>query len=341
MDNITVIIPAYKPDRTLLDTVRALTEEGFSHILVVDDGGGADYRDLFREIEANPACTLLTHEVNRGKGAALKTAFHYVLDHCPQTVGVVTADADGQHLPRDIRRTAEVMAETGASVLGVRDFSESHVPPRSRAGNRITSFMFRLFFGMKISDTQTGLRAFPTEVLPVLLVAEGDRYEYETNMLYLMDRERLPIREVKISTVYIDENSSSHFRVVRDSLRIYGLQLRYLTGFLAAALLFGGLRLILPFSTVADGVIAGIIAAFIHYKLTALSVFDHCLRPASYWKYMVSAMGFAGVSLGLTALAGLLPEPVSAILPPILWVLAFFWHFRIGHKWVFRLYIYP
>jgi len=344
---ITVIIPAYKPGRELLDTISGLTEVGFEDILVVDDGGGEPFAALFAEVAAIPACTLLRHEVNRGKGAALKTAFAYFLQNRPGYAGVVTADADGQHLPCDIRAAADKMASSGSTVLGVRDFSDPAVPPRSKSGNRITCAMFRLFFGMRITDTQTGLRAFPTKDLPVIASAAGDRYEFETNMLFLINRCGLPMEEVKISTVYIDDNSSSHFRVVRDSLRIYALLIKYLCSFLLSAFLFAGLSRLfaclvplqpIPFLGIGS---AGILAAGLHYILNALAVFDCTLRPRTLAKYAAAALLQAIPASALVLLTALLPGTagfvLKAVLQWIVWILLFLIHFRLQHKWVFRL----
>ncbi len=363
LEKITVIIPAYKPGKELLPTIEGLVNIGFRDILVIDDGGGAPFTPIFDEVRKIPACTVLTHEVNRGKGAALKTAFAYFLENRPGFAGVVTADADGQHLPKDIRAAAEKMAETESTVLGVRDFSDPKVPPRSKSGNRITCFMFRLFFGMKITDTQTGLRAFPTKDLPAIASAEGDRYEYETNMLYLIDRLNLPLEEVKISTVYIDDNSSSHFRVVRDSARIYAVQLKYLAGFVIAALLFN-LLLNLPtpwdtrsFLTTGEQwmmknlpfLVAAVVSAAVHYGISALTVFDSKIRLRSLGKYVILAAGIHYVTYVLPyilAAVGLIVFPilghppvfsaVSAICKIIWWILVFFVNFGQQHKWVFR-----
>ena len=141
--------------------------------------------------------------------------------------GVITVDGDGQHFPVDVKNCAEEMMRTGEIVLGVRDFSLPNVPKRSRMGNRITSAVFKIFVGMKCSDTQTGLRAVPTALLPQMLDVEGDRYEYETNQLLYMKKHKLGFSEVKITTVYINENETSHFRPVRDSARIYSLIFKY------------------------------------------------------------------------------------------------------------------
>ena len=175
-NEIAIVIPAYQPDDKLVSTVRDRAECGYTDILVVDDGSDESCADVFRRVEELPECTVLRHPVNRGKGAALKKAFLYVLQERRDKKCVVTADADGQHLVKDITAVADACLEQEKVVLGTRDFSRANVPARSVFGNRITSGVFRLFFGMKIRDTQTGLRAFPTKYLASILRADGDRY---------------------------------------------------------------------------------------------------------------------------------------------------------------------
>ena len=222
--DFTLIIPSLDPDEKLAETVKKAAEAGIDDIILVDDGSSPECRKRFRELEALPGVTVLTHSVNKGKGAALKTAFSYFLENRKGRSGVVTADGDGQHRTEDIIACADAMQSGGhAIVLGCRDFSLPDVPKRSRFGNTLTSRVFRVFCGMNISDTQTGLRAIPTEYLPDVIEAEGSRYEYETHMLLLMGKRKIPFREVTIETVYIDANASSHFRPVRDSLRVYGI----------------------------------------------------------------------------------------------------------------------
>ena len=225
--DITVVLPSYKPDEKLLSTVEELEAAGFDDIIVVDDGGGEEYRKYFDMLREKNTCTVLTHTENRGKGAALKTAFRWYAEN-RTTSGVVTADGDGQHRPEDVKAVSEEMLRTGNTVLGVRDFSQDNVPARSRFGNRATSLVFRLIVGIKVSDTQTGLRAIPAALIPAMTEVSGDRYEYETNVLLTMRRQRLPFTEVKIKTVYLEENKSSHFRAFRDSAKIYGLIFKYI-----------------------------------------------------------------------------------------------------------------
>ena len=231
MRDISIILPSYKPDEKLGETIESFHDAGFEDIIVVDDGGGADYRHIFEAVEKLPYCTVLTHEVNRGKGAALKTALKYYWES-RRGIGVICADGDGQHLASDALNIAETMlcnyrTELETVVLGVRDFSQPDVPARSRTGNKITSGVFRLLLGMKISDTQTGFRGIPTRYIPYMVCIKGERYEYETNMLMYLKRWGIPYEEVKITTVYLDDNKRSHFNPIKDSAKIYALIFKF------------------------------------------------------------------------------------------------------------------
>lgn len=227
MKDISVILPSYKPDEKLIDTVISLENAGFEDIIVVDDGGGEKYNSYFDELRSHSSCTVLVHEINRGKGAALKTAMKWYSEN-RDGLGVVTADGDGQHCAGDILAVCEEMRKTNAVVLGVRDFSAPDVPWRSRFGNCCTSAVFKIFVGLRISDTQTGLRAIPSSLISLMLAVSGDRYEYETNVLLQLRKSNLTYSEVKITTVYIDDNATSHFRPFRDSAKIYLLIFKYL-----------------------------------------------------------------------------------------------------------------
>lgn len=352
MKSVSVIIPAYKPDEKMLSTLTELASAGFSDILVVDDGSGEEYSEIFRKAAAIPECTILRHPVNRGKGAALKTAMTFFLDNRPEQAGVVTADADGQHLTEDIIATSRAMLEKNCVVLGCRDFSLPHVPSTSRAGNRITIAVFRLFFGMRVSDTQTGLRAFPRHTLPVIMTAKGDRYEFETYMLFLINQHRLPFDEVKISTVYIEENKSSHFRKVRDSIRIYALLLKYLLSSVAASiidegafflfkLLFGGVAAILFIpTTFVAAFLARIISSIVNYLINAKVVFEGQTSKKTLIKYYVLALAQIAISTCVVFLAERLLGIESAFLTTLIKIITdtilFFFSFRIQHKWVFK-----
>lgn len=223
---ITILIPSYEPEERLVGYVDELASRGFRRIVVVDDGSGGSYRRIFDEIEARPFCTVLRHEVNRGKGAALKTGFAFVLERQNDSVGVLTADADGQHSVDDCVRMAEsITKDAGTVYIGSRDFSFGKTPFRSWIGNRWSSFSFALVLGRWLPDTQTGLRAFPVSLLPMMMSVSGERYEYEMGVLMTLVRGRVPLKTLPIRTIYENGNSCSHFNPVKDTIRINRLVL--------------------------------------------------------------------------------------------------------------------
>ena len=226
-----IVLPSLDPDRKFASVVKGLVEDGFQHVVIVDDGSDAAHQHWFSEAEQYPVCTVLHHGVNKGKGRALKTAFSYVRREMPDLKGVITIDGDGQHLLADIVACGDRMLEEGDKVvLGCRDFDQPGVPPRSVAGNKSTSRMFQLFFGIRVSDTQTGLRAIPRAMLEAMIGMEGERFEYETNMLLQMKRQGLGFVEQPIATVYDPEDYSSHYDAVKDSLRIFRIMLKFKLG---------------------------------------------------------------------------------------------------------------
>ncbi len=215
MDKL-ILIPAYKPDERLVAVCRELSGE--YEVLTVDDGGGSDYDRIFEE--AAKWATVLRYEKNRGKGGAMKYAFGKIPELFPDVKYVITADADGQHTAPDIKKVADRVSEVGGLVLGAREFT-GKVPARSAFGNTVTRAVFRLASGAKVRDTQTGLRAFGVEYLAEFASLPGDRYEYEmTQLMYAAER-KIPITEVPIETIYENENESSHFNPILDSIRIY------------------------------------------------------------------------------------------------------------------------
>lgn len=228
-DTITVVIPSLDPDERILETIRGIKEKGFTDILLIDDGSAPENQHYFETAERELHCTVLHHDRNYGKGHALKTAFLWLLANRPASAGCVTVDGDGQHHKDDIAACTAQMLEEGESALylGVRDFDTDNVPARSAFGNRCTAFVFRTFCGLRIKDTQTGLRVYPKSILPQMLEISGERFEYETNMLLMCKKLGIPIRQRTIQTIYLEENKASHFQPVRDSIRIYGVILKF------------------------------------------------------------------------------------------------------------------
>ncbi|PWK52310.1 glycosyl transferase family 2 [Actinoplanes xinjiangensis] len=266
-----VLIPAYQPDQRL---VRLVSRLGGHRILIVDDGSGGSYRHVFEEARQAGA-DVITLAGNRGKGFALKTGFAHIAARHPG-VDVVCADSDGQHRAEDIEAVAgRLRTSPAAMVLGVRRFT-GPVPARSRYGNAATRILFRMITGLAVSDTQTGLRGYPARMLGWLGRVPGDRFEYELRLLLRAARERLPVEEVGIATVYLDGNSSSHFRPVVDSARIYGPLLAFAGSSLLAFAVDAALLAMLVSWTgqlVTSAIAARLISATLNYTVNRTAVF--------------------------------------------------------------------
>ncbi len=233
--NIAVLIPAYNPGKALVGLAEALGRFDFRQIVVVNDGSEPCFKEVFSSLETMLNCKVLHHAVNLGKGRSLKTGFNYCCRNFPDLQGIVTADADGQHLPEDIRKVSEkFLKNSRALIIGSRKFARG-TPLRSLVGNVITRYVFRLLIGGNLSDTQSGLRCIPMDMVPDLIRLEGEGYEYEMNMLISAKKSRTRILEETISTVYLENNRSSHFNPFLDSMKIYFLLLRFSFSSLLAA----------------------------------------------------------------------------------------------------------
>ena len=250
MDLITIIVPVYNVEKYVRECIDSLLNQTYKNleIILVDDGSDKKYERLFWEL--GEKCIVLHHEENRGKGEAIKTALKYIKEELWECRVVGIMDADGQHLPDDMEKLLmKAAAEPMALIVGSRTI-DRNVPWKSRMGNLITRRIFRMKTGVEVSDTQTGLRAFSTRLLDFMLDIEGERYEYEMNVLVTCAKANIPIIEVPIETIYHDKgNSCSHFRKVRDSVRIYRQLLKFsfvsFSSFLLDYVMLAGLILVL------------------------------------------------------------------------------------------------
>ena len=229
-NKIVIVIPAYNPDEKMTAFLQDLKDAGYTQIIVTDDGSLQDARRFFTAAREDFGCKIVSHSINLGQGRTYKTAFNYFLSETgkggrfSQAVGIIQCDCDGQHHVDDIDRCAELLcANPGKFILGVRDFSDRAIPFRSRFGNRVTSFVFRIFAGMDLEDTQSGLRGIPAFFIPVLMEVPGERFEYASSCLLAAKKHKIEILQFPIRTIYINKNETSHFRPVKDSIRIYSL----------------------------------------------------------------------------------------------------------------------
>lgn len=307
-----VLVPSFEPDARLPELVAHLAGADGLRVLVVDDGSGPGYARHF-DAARRAGAEVLSHPVNRGKGAALRTGFAHVLAHHPGEA-VVCADSDGQHTPLDILRVAAAVGEDSDLVLGARRFT-GRVPLRSRFGNEVTTRVFALVTGMRVTDTQTGLRGYPHRMLGWLLGVPGERFEYELEVLLRASRDGLRILEVAIATVYLGSNASSHFRPVRDSLRISRPLLAFagssLAGFAVDGALLFALYPLLD-NLAASVVLARLASATTNFLLNRRLVFAAgdapVLRAARRYALLAAVVLLANLSLMelLTPLVGVL-----------------------------------
>ncbi len=296
---LAVLIPVWQPDTNFTSLVASLLSRGFSAIVIVDDGGGPEYRAIFDEVLRPPEVHVLRHAINLGKGRALKTGMNYFLNVFPSFEGLITADADGQHTPADILTVAETFRHSPRRmVLGTREFS-GNVPLRSRIGNNVTRQVFGFITGKKLADTQTGLRAIPTALIPELLTLDGERYEYEMTMLAHVCRSGTPPVEVAIRTVYLDGNRSSHFDPLRDSMRIYFVLFRfYLSSLFTAGLdMVAFTAMFWVTGNVLWSVIFGRTSSLVNFTLNKRFVFNSGSSVATaLWRYYLLVVVLGGLS---------------------------------------------
>lgn len=225
-ERVVVIIPVLNPSKVLVRLIEELIEHEFTKMIIVNDGSSKVYNDIFDKLKQFEQVDVLTHVVNQGKGRALKTAFNYVLQYYSDYSGVVTVDADGQHKIQDVLKCIDELDNN--AVFGCRQFQNvKDMPFRSRFGNTCTRFVLKYLCDVHVADSQTGLRVFPVSMLPFLISIQGERYEYETNALLEMSAQDMVISEVDIEAIYENNNESSHFNPIVDSLKIYSCIMKY------------------------------------------------------------------------------------------------------------------
>lgn len=350
---VAVLIPAYNPDQKMSGLVEKLSQE-YQYIIVVNDGCSKDYDAVFEGLKNNPAISgnveILQHEVNRGKGRALKTGYEYIMNTYPDLQGVITVDADGQHTPEDVAKCVkEFLSNPAKAVFGCRDFSEnSGIPARSLFGNRLTSRLMKFFCDIVLSDTQTGLRVVPMSAIPELLQVKGERYEYEMNAIFAMKENDLEWTEVPIEVIYIDDNQSSHFNPIKDSLRIYKVFLKFCLSSFGSALID-----LLIFSLLSHN-LAGVLGKYLIQGSTVIAricsgIFNFSINrwifssKKKQSKAVVSGPRYLVVWLVQMILSAELVNlgagfiPISpTIIKMIIDTILFFISYKIQQKWVFH-----
>ena len=279
MKNIFVIVPTYNPEQDIMESFIDELHKEFENILVINDGSNKAHDKFFKSLE-KAGILVIKHCKNFGKGRGIKNAFNYILNTFSNIDGVVTCDCDGQHSVKDIKRCAnELLKNKDKLILGVRDFDKDYVPEKSKFGNKITRNIFKLFVGIDISDTQTGLRGFSKDLMKKFVDLPGERYEYETNILISCKENSIKIKEIEIETIYLNNNANSHFNPLKDSILIYKLFSKYFfvafSSFILDIVLFATVlgKLTISSKILAATILARIISSIYNYVVNSNIIF--------------------------------------------------------------------
>ena len=350
-DKTAVVIPVFNPEPGLQSLCRSLVSS-FRIVIVVDDGSKENC-SAFKSLPES--ILVIRHACNKGKGAAIKTALRYLSENTEAEYAVF-ADGDGQHLPKDIVAVANRANCSGNTVLGVRRFKLGQVPLRSWVGNVCTALIVRLLMGIRVSDTQTGLRAISRRLFDELAAEPGDRYEFEVRLFRFLKERQEKLEQVEIDTVYIDSNRASHFRPVMDSIRIYrnligSMFLKFcgssILGFLIDNLIFTCCILLLgasgysrKYMIFVSLVIARIVSATCNYYCNRRLVFKSKGRLlVSYSRYwglvcLIAILSYCGTTLisAVSNSEGWHITCVKVFVETILFLLSY----RLQKIWVFQ-----
>lgn len=354
-EETAIIIPALDPDERMVSLVQKLRTAGFTNIILVDDGSAIKNRIYFKKCKEQSQCTIIRHVVNFGKGIALKSAFNHILESRPDIRSAVTVDCDGQHVLEDIVTCARLTAENPDKlILGCRQFDNADIPWRSRFGNRATRWIIRLLCGIRVSDTQTGLRGLPMPLISEFFAnTKGERFEYEMNMLIEANDNRIPVLEFPIQTIYLEGNESSHFNPFLDSIRIYKVFLKFmlssLSSFLIDIALFWLLGYLLrpivservvllgvSLLTALRTILSRLASSLYNFFMNKNQVFkSDSHSPAIIAKYyLLCTIQLILSTLGVNYLLGFIP--FATVRKCIIDTLLFLISFQIQREWVFE-----
>ena len=341
MEDVVILIPAYKPEKEIMRNFLDELTKKFKNIIIVNDGSGTEFNDFFVSLE-NQGLEVVYHEVNKGKGRAIKTGFEYILKNHSNILGTITADCDGQHTVEDITKCAEELRKHPEDlIVGCRDFNQEDVPSRSKFGNKLTRTIFKIFIGINITDTQSGLRAFGKNLMNLFLKTEGERYEYETNMLIECKTYDIKIQEVTIKTVYINKNEGSHFNPIKDSIKIYKLFFKYIisavSSFLLDILLFTLFVNIIKIDQkiLVATVFARIISAVYNFVINSKLVFKKGSKSSIVKYIILSIIQMLISGYAVTYIAKFI-NINSTVIKIVVDTIIFLVNFVIQREWVFK-----
>lgn len=211
---ICVIVPTYNNHKTLAAVLKGILRYT-PQVLVINDGSAdttSEILDSFSDIE------IITFASNKGKGSALQAGFERA--RALEYQYAITIDSDGQHFPEDLVHfvTAIEQATEPILLVGGRNMSQEGVPKKSSFGNRFSNFWFWIETDIRLQDTQSGYRAYPLHHIPQKLYSQ--KFEYEIEIMVRTAWRGVAVKNIPIQVLYDPNERVSHFRPIRDFLRI-------------------------------------------------------------------------------------------------------------------------
>ena len=212
-ERIVAIIPALNAERTVPRVIEQARQQ-IEPVVVIDDGSSDRTGDVARAAGA----IVLRHDVNRGKGGALKTGFRWARENGYD--GVITLDADGQHLPSEIPKFLRQRAEGGEDlIIGGRAHLFGQMLPRRRNANRFSAWCIAKCSGVPITDSQSGFRFYSARLIDGIDL-HTDGFDMESEVIVRAGRRGFRIVTIPIDLGFVDGLSTSHYKPLKDTLRI-------------------------------------------------------------------------------------------------------------------------
>ncbi|PIN80533.1 hypothetical protein COV16_00755 [Candidatus Woesearchaeota archaeon CG10_big_fil_rev_8_21_14_0_10_34_8] len=198
-DNIWVVIAAYNEEKKISKVIDSLKKHNYKNIVVIDDGS----KDNTKKSAKNSGAIVLQHVVNRGQGAALKTGIEYALQNGADYI--ITFDADGQHQSEEISKLIEPIKKGECeAALGSRFLNnKSNVSWHRKVMLKGGAFIIWLFYGIKLTDSHNGFRAFTREAASKLDL-KSDRMEHASEILGQIAKHNIKYKEIPVTITYTD-----------------------------------------------------------------------------------------------------------------------------------------
>ena len=336
---IPILIPAYRPDNSLLRLLRELDSMKLRKVVVVDDGSGAEFARIFDHISNEYGCKVVHHSVNLGKGRAIKTGFNYIMCHYPEALGCVTTDCNGSFLPEDIKKIVDTLIGNPSElIMGSRVLKGSaDYVGKAVTGYKVLQLSFKYLVGFEIHDPQCVLRGIPISYMKKLMNVWGEGYEFDTKMITSCKKFQVGVREVGLSTKYEKRRNVYKYRTIKDNIPIYLTFASYIfTSIIATVVdlvlfqvlkgLFNNISVLddtAMYIPIATG-LARTVSAFVNYKLNLRLVFrnkKNSIKTLRKWIMLVivqAAISAAAVTIIHTLLPWteevLIKVPVDFIL---------------------------